>query len=131
MLISGTKDGVHLPMTNLAALLSCPGSLGDVPFSVDAATLFIAAVPLSVSQSLTKEQPQVATTLLVLPDVFVDRFVADLEKTFLAQPATDLLGAEQVSEQALDQRPVGGEKRVFRRDRERRPLACCWATLGR
>ena len=107
MLISGAKDGVHLPVTNLSALLSCPGSLGDVPFCADAATLFIPTVPLSVSQSLTKEQPQVTTPLLVLPDVFVDGLVADLEKIFLAQPAADLLGAEQASKQALDQRPIG------------------------
>jgi hypothetical protein len=68
-----------------------------VPLSFDATSLFIASVPLSISQPLPEEQPQVSPSTFVSPDVLVDRFVADLEKTFLAQPAADLLGAEQLT----------------------------------
>ena len=106
VLITRTENGIHLPVTNPAALFSRSGPFGDVPFSLDAAALFEAAVPFSVTQSLTKKQPQMPAASLVVPDVLVDRLVANLENAVFPEPATDLLGAEQVREQPLDQHPI-------------------------
>jgi len=106
VLITRAENGVHLPVTNAAAPLGCSGSLGNVSFSLDAAALFVATIPFPIAESLTKKQPQMPAPPLVVPDVLVDRLVADLENTLFPEPATDLLGAEKVREQPLDQRPI-------------------------
>src|SRR5256885_4256961 len=107
MLAAGSEDGVHFPVTELAATLDGGGSRGDVAFAAHPPALLVTAVPFAPLVRLAKMAPELSAPSFVTPDVAVDRFMTDLEHAEQPQPAADLLGAELFSKQRGNQLPRG------------------------
>ena len=70
------------------------------------AAFFIGAVALPVPWSLAQITVQSSAASLVLPDMLVDRLVADLERAIASQQAADLFGTKIFIDERLDHVPV-------------------------
>ena len=66
-------------MPELAASLHGCGTLGDVALSEQASALFVRSVALASLGGLTQIPVEQSSAPLVVPDVLVDRFMADLQ----------------------------------------------------
>ena len=106
MLITLADDGVDLPVADLRAKLGGEGSLADVPFAGEAAAAVVSAVAFAAPFLRTaKVRVERSAEHAIAPDVAVDGFVADRERT--AQPAADLLGAPAFAKQSFDGAQIG------------------------
>jgi hypothetical protein len=97
-------DGVDLPVTDLPPLLDLCRPLRDVPLAGKPPSRVVAAVALpSLLHRLAQMPPQFTAGVLVLPDVQIDRLVADREQSVALEPPRYLLGAPVRLEQLLDE----------------------------
>src|SRR5689334_7770554 len=95
VLTACADHGVSLPVADVGALIDLGRALGDVTFALEPpAPLGTATVAFAISAALAKMPMQMATMLLVSPDVGVDRLNADVQNIKKPKQAADLLRAQ-------------------------------------
>ena len=110
-ILARAQHGVRLPMPERAPRIHLGGPLGDPPFAGEPPAAVVAAVALapllaSAAQMLVER----AAPLPILPDVAVDRLVANREAAVPLQPPRDLFGTPVFAHQGQDLVPLGGRK---------------------
>jgi hypothetical protein len=105
--VSTPQDGIAFEVANAAAVLSAWRSLGDVPFSSQAAATVVVAVAFSaLLGGVPKVEVEASPSLPVLPDVAVNGLMADGEKPPEPEPSGDLLWAPLLLEAGFDKGPL-------------------------
>jgi hypothetical protein len=93
------EDGIALQVPDSGAILCGWRAFGDGPLSGESASTIILPVALPTLLARPAEVPvQGSAPSSILPDVVVDRLVADGELASAPQPTRDLLGAEVLGE---------------------------------
>ena len=96
--------GIDLPVSEGLPVFSTLWALGDVALSGQAASAVIGTVTFSaLLEGTAKAGIKIPAGFLVVPDVKVDGFVADIEEVLPLQITGDLLGAPVEPKKRFDQ----------------------------
>lgn len=103
-----SQDGIAFPVSQGEPLVDLRGSLIDGALSLQSTAAVIGPIAFALLLPGGPEKtPQITTHELVLSDMPIDGFVADVDNVVIFSVFSDLLGTPQFGQLGLDEMQVG------------------------
>jgi len=112
------EHSVAFPVAEAGAVLGAVGALAEMPLAGQPSATVVPPVAFAAALGRDPQvRPQRTASVLVPPNVPIDRLVADREQPAPRAPADDLLWAPVLAQQPLDHGPIRrGELGIATRD---------------